>query len=150
MRTDPLAQFEAAYALLAPAEQELMDNSNYPYIYFKAFNYLEIGAEAYRKDDFFGQPKSNNKEELLVIKNACKQVLACKGLTDAAPFSEIGITGFYQLMGLFHYESVKKKSRYGFNWNEQRGILDAITFQHAVDKTELTLYNFVSSSSELD
>jgi hypothetical protein len=143
MQQDPLAQFESAYALLSPTEQELIDNSNYPYIYFKACNYLKLGPEKYRKDDFFGQPKSTNKEELLVIESGCKQVLECKGLSEVAPFSEIGITGFYQLMGLFHYESIKKKSRYGFIWNDQRGVLDAITFQHAVDKIELTLYNFV-------
>jgi hypothetical protein len=142
---DPLALFEKQYALMDKDVQTLLDETSYSYVFFKACNYLKLGPEKYRKDDFFGQPTSTNKEELQLIENGCKQVLECKGLNEATPFSEIGITGFYQLMGLFHYESIKKKSRYGFIWNQERGILDAITFQHAVDKNELTLYNFVRS-----
>lgn len=145
MSNNAIEHFEKSYEQLTPKEQELIDNCNYTYIFFKAYNYSQTGPALYRKDDYFKQPQTTDPNELAIIQQGIEQVLACKGLCSENPFMNLGVTGFSQLMTLFHYKSIQRKTTYRHFVGEQKGVLDAISFQHVVDKNELTLYNFVCS-----
>lgn len=142
MENKSLKKFESVYKSLSSNEQELINENGYTYLFSKADLFLKVGAEVYRKNDFYHQPSTNDILELEVLKDGCKQVLECRGLTDTRAFTNLDVRGFAQLMNLFHYESSQRKSKYNFELGGQKGILDAITFIHVVDGNELTLYNF--------
>ena len=44
-------------------ENNLVDSSRFPYIFTKAWLYLELGPEKYREDDAFNQPPADFDEE---------------------------------------------------------------------------------------
>ena len=143
MSNNAILLFEKSYEKLTPIEQELIDNCNYTYIFFKAYNYNQTGPALYRKEDYFKQPQTTDPKELAIIQQGIEQVLVCKGLVESNPFTNLEVGGFSQLMALFHYEAIHRKTTYRFFLNAQKGILDAITFRHVMDKSELRLYNFV-------
>jgi hypothetical protein len=45
---------------------QALDNQ-FPYLFTKAEVFLKVGPEVYRKEDFFGQPKTTDSEELEMI-----------------------------------------------------------------------------------
>jgi hypothetical protein len=124
-------------------QSKALDN-NFPYIFSKAFIYLKKGPVLYRKDDFFHQPPVTLSEiQLEILANGCHQVLEGRGLTAESPFIDLNVEGFYNLFRLFHYDSLSRKTKHTFSLGDQRGILDAITFSHAVDGNEVTYFNFI-------
>ena len=118
-----------------------LDNQ-FPYLFTKAELFLQLGADVYRKEDYFHQPRTTDPEELDVLKNGCIQLCHGKGLTVEDPFTDLDVSGFNNLMRLFHFESESRKTRHGITINGQRGALDCITFKHAMDGRTATYFNF--------
>ena len=145
MKKDHLKKFELLYESLSEEAKLKVDSeeSRFPYIYFKALNYIEIGPLKYSNEDFFHQPISTEASELALIQHGVEQLLLGKGLCKENPFTKLDVLGFSMLMGLFHFESIKRSTTYRFYLNEQKGILDEITFQHLVDGSKITLFNFI-------
>ena len=142
MQTAELKVFESSFNQLSETEKQLLLDSGYSYIFSKAYRFLEVGPDAYRQSDYFEQPSTKISEELEILKKGCRQILECRGLIDKRAFMDLDVTGFSQLMTLFHYKSVKRKTTYKFEIEGKKGILDAITFSHVVNGDELVLYNF--------
>lgn len=145
MKKDHLKKFELLYENLSEEAKLKVDSeeSRFPYIYFKALNYIEIGPLKYSNEDFFHQPTTNDPSKLAIIQDGVEQLLLGKGLCKENPFTKIDDLGFSLLMGLFHFESIKRSTTYRFYLNGQKGILHEITFQHVVDGTKITLFNFI-------
>ena len=53
-----------------------------------------------------------------------------------------GVTGFYQLMQMMHFQPTSRTTKRGIYLDEIRGTLDCISFRHAMDGRTATLYNF--------
>ena len=124
-------------------EQQLWALENqFPYMFTKAADYLNVGPEQYSKEDYFHLPKTTDPEELELIKQGCIQLCMGKGLYEDQPFTGLGVSGFYLLMGLFHFKSVSRKTKRGVFIDGQRGVLDCITFEHLMDGRCATYYNF--------
>jgi hypothetical protein len=119
-----------------------MDNS-FPYIYTKADLYLKMGTEVYRKQDFFNQPDLNlTIEELGIIENGCKQILAGKGILKEDPFIGLGIRGFRILFNLFHYNPTGHKAK-SLTIDGKKGMLDEMNLEHMMKMEEIKYYNWV-------
>ena len=122
---------------LTPELQELAIDNNYEYIKTKAKNYIEIGADRYRKGDAFQMPLCNwTEEDLVQIESGCKQLLDYKGLTIEDSFKGLTIVGFYNLMLLFHFNNVKRKTHY-----KNKPFIDEIVFKHSVSDVKIRLFN---------
>jgi hypothetical protein len=125
------------------AENEILLDNQFPYLFYKAFLYLKIGPEKYRKDDFFKQPlEGSTQEELDFLTTGCNQIIQGFGFFKNEPFTGLSVSAFYSLMRLFHFQYLNKTTKYNFNLNDQKGILDCIMFKHAIDGRTCTLYNF--------
>lgn len=125
------------------AEEERVDENRFPYIFSKAWSYLKIGPEKYRKNDAFSQPPSDfDDEDLEVLANGCRQVLQGIGLTKENPFSGLDVMGFSALFRMFHFEKSSRKTYYNYTHNSKRGVLDEITLTHVIDNTQVVYYNF--------
>jgi hypothetical protein len=112
------------------------------YLHEKARLFILLGAEKYRKMDFFSQPdESFKEEEIEIIRQGCHQILEGKGVTAENPLENIGVSGFYDLMQLFHFEPVQRKSK-PISINGSKGILDQITFEHLIEESKVTYFNF--------
>jgi len=119
-------------------EKELFQTNRYSYLFDKAYKYLKMGSEIYRKNDMLNQPDKNcSDEELELIKNGCQQVLKGKGLTAENPFSELDVVGFRLLFDLFHFEQIERVS---YNLGDGK-FVDEIKFQHLMDGSIVTYYN---------
>jgi len=145
MKNEHLTRFELLYDCLSEEAKLKVDSpdSKFPYIFFKALNYIEVGPIKYKTEDFFHQPITNDISELALIQHGVEQLILGKGLCKDNPFTKLDVLGFSLLMGIFHFESIKRSTTYRFYLNEQKGILDEITFQHVVDGTQITLFNFI-------
>ena len=116
-----------------------------PYIATKAARYLEVGPDEYRNTDAFGQPATREADELAAIQRGCEQLIECKGLHAESPLVDIGVGGFYALMGLFHFKMKDRTTAHGHVHDGQKGALDTIAFEHAVSGMTATLINFCPS-----
>jgi hypothetical protein len=145
MKKEHLTRFELLYESLSEEAKLKVDSedSRFPYIFFKALNFIEVGPLKYRTEDFFNQPITNDTSELALIQHGVEQLILGKGLCKENPFTKLDVLGFSLLMGLFHFESIKRSTTYRFYLNEQKGILDEITFQHLVEGSQITLFNFI-------
>ena len=123
-------------------EKIALDN-RFPYIYAKVDLYLKIGTDKYRKQDFFNQPDiSLNKDELLLIEVGCTQILEGKGVVKEEPFIGLGISGFRILFNLFHFDTIRHKSK-SVTIQGKKGMLDEMHLEHVIDKQEIIYYNWV-------
>ena len=126
-------------------EQELkiFETNRFGYIFAKAWLYIEIGPEKYRKIDFYQQPPSDfDTVDLAIITHGCNQVIDGIGMTKEKPFTGLDVSGFNALFKLFHFESIERKTEFKFTLNDKKGILDCITFQHLIDGSQVVYYNF--------
>jgi hypothetical protein len=58
---------------LPAEEQETIMENHFAYLFSKAYKYLKMGPEIYRKTDFFREPPEDmTKEELEVLQSACR------------------------------------------------------------------------------
>lgn len=143
MKKNKITEFESMINSLNPEEQILIDTNHYFYLYSKAFDYVHGGGpDVYRENDFFNQPITTDKEEQELLYAGCQQVLLGKGLINENPFIGIDVHGFSLLLSLFHFESINRKTFYRFVLNGEKGILDYITFQHAISGNQVSLFNY--------
>jgi len=135
-----LQELKLLLKTLSPDEKELFQTNRYAYLFDKAYKYLKMGPEMYRKNDPLNQPDKNcSEEELELIENGCQQVLKGKGLTAENPFTELDIIGFRLLFDLFHFEQIERVS---YNLGDGK-FVDEIKFQHLMDGSIVTYYNQV-------
>ena len=134
------AKIEQITEKLTDDESNLFLNNMFPYIMTKADSFLTEGSDEYRSTDAFGFPLENwTSNDLDLIKNGCAQVLNGTGFLSDKPFTDLGVRGFNLLFTMFHYRSVKRKTkRLGLG-----KMLDEITFEHAVQKNKVTYFNLV-------
>ena len=116
--------------------------NRFPYLYEKARLFELLGKDKYRKLDAFNQPDELlTDEEIEVVRRGCLQILEGKGFTADQPFENLGVSGFYALMRLFHFEKIDRMAR-PTTINGLRGIVDQITFKHVIDDFEVKYFNF--------
>ncbi len=104
------------------------------YMLTKAERLLEVGAVAYRREDFFGMPPEDwgeaRTERLL---DGCRQLLAGLGADQEAPLEGLGVEGAHDLAGTFHFlvRRVRTDVGEGFFCDEMR-LLHRVTGFDAV------------------
>lgn len=126
---------------MSEEQQDYALDNQFPYLYAKAERLILLGPEKYRQEDYFQEPRGDN-ETLELIFSGCIQICNGKGLTKENPLSELGVSGFYSLMRMFHFDSVSRRTDHSFEYNGKSGALDEITFEHRVDKRTSTIFNF--------
>lgn len=148
METSQTETLEKVIYRFSEEEEKLADLNRFAYIFVKAWLYIKLGPTEYSKDDAFNQPSSDTDEEVLeMLAKGCEQVTEGVGLTSENPFTGLNVVGFSALFGLFHFKNIKRKCKHGFILNNKRGALDCITFQHAMDESQVVYYNFCEYTS---
>jgi len=138
-----IEKLDQLFSEMSEAEQAYCMQNQFPYILSKADLYLKFGTEKYRKMDFFHEPSARaDAEDLEAIRLGCEQIMQGRGFTAEKPFLNIGVSGFYRLMELFHFDYESRETKYAFHVGEQRGALDIITFTHRMDDRKATMFNF--------
>lgn len=138
-----LKSYLALFEEMSDEDGLLAMENKFEYIYSKAYVFLQMKPELYRKKDFFGEPSEEIDEEgLKLIKLGCQQILKGIGFKAENPFVDIGPFGFYDLMSLFHFDSQSRKTIYSHVHNGKKGALDCITFKHRVNEICVVYYNF--------
>lgn len=129
-------------------EKRLMDTNCFPYLFSKAWMYLKIGPEKYRKRDAFQQPPVDyDEEDFQILAEGCKQIINGVGMTEHKPFTNLDVLGFYGLFRLFHFDDVKRKTNHDFVYEGKKGVLDCITLEHVIDGRQVVYYNFCDYSN---
>ena len=119
--------------------EEMAMVNRFPYFFSKAYMFLNMGADAYRSQDAFGEPSSDmDAEDLSVLASGCRQLMEGRGLTPEDPLRGLGIHGFYNLFRLFHFSLVRQSVIPG-----DEGMLDRMRMRHVVDGGEVVYYNLV-------
>lgn len=138
-----MERLDKIMSAMSDQESEVALNNHLPYIFTKAEMFMRMGAEKYRKGDFFKQPDADyTPEDIDILKTGCKQILDGKGFSKDKPLKGLGVFGFSGLMLLFHFEKESRVTDHSFEMEGKRGALDAITFRHLMDERRATLYNF--------
>ena len=124
-------------------EKQLMDSNRFAYIFSKAWLYLKIGPEKYRKNDAFQQPPLDyDEEDFQILATGCNLIIKGIGMTEQKPFTNLDVLGFYGLFSLFHFDDVNRKTKHNFIYEGRIGALDCITFEHIIDGSQVVYYNF--------
>ena len=143
MKKNKTLEYSKLLEKMTEEEKALIEEFRFGYIYFKAQLFLEIGPEKYRKEDAFHQPPIDfDSNDIEILKNGCKQILDGAGLIPEKAFTNLDVLGFSALFRMFHFSSISRKTKYSFLLNGKKGVLDQITFEHVVDGTRVTYYNF--------
>jgi hypothetical protein len=142
MNKDIIAMNEL-FDSFTPEQESYAIENEFPYVYSKASSFLVMGAEKYRANDFFKQPPLDfDEEDIAILQDGCRQVLAGVGMSVENPFTGLDVSGFSALMRMFHFESIGRKTKYGKLLNNEKGALDCITFKHMVDGRTCEYFNF--------
>jgi hypothetical protein len=111
------------------------------YLHYKAFAFLKVGPDEYRRHDAHRQPPENLPATRLdAIHRGCEQILQFHGLSSDRPFEGISVDGFYALLRLFHFAL---DERAALGTGVIGTVLDQMKMRHVVDGREVTLYNLV-------
>ena len=138
-----MKKIESILSLMNSDEQEYCILNQFPYIFTKAELYLKIGPDKYRKEDFFQQPPLNlDTVDMESIRYGCEQIIEGRGFNYTTPLQGLGVSGFYRLMELFHFQFESRKTKYSFKYEEEKGALDIMTFTHQMDDRKATLFHF--------
>lgn len=138
-------KMDALFAPLTQEQQEDLLDNQFAYIFVKAYKYLETDPVSYREADYFKMPLATlTAQDLAIIKSGCEQIIEGKGFSENTPLINIGVSGFYNLMHLFHFRSLERKTKHGTVIGKNRGAMDCMVFKHAMDERKAKLYNFVS------
>jgi len=138
-----MEKIEKVLSLMNSDEQEYCILNQFPYIFTKAELYLKIGSDNYRKEDFFQQPPLNlDTVDMESIRYGCEQIIEGRGFDHKTPLQGLGVSGFYRLMELFHFQFESRKTKYSFKYEEEKGALDIMTFTHQMDDRKATLFHF--------
>jgi hypothetical protein len=113
------------------------------YVLYKAFTFLKVGPDEYRKSDALHQPPAHLPADRLdQIKRGCEQILEFRGLSPNRPLEGIGVGGFYALLRLFHFACERQTAFVGTTSDT---LLDRMEMRHIADGRELMLYNLVTA-----
>ncbi len=138
-----MEKIEKVLSLMNSDDQEYCMLNQFPYIFTKAALYLKIGPDEYRKEDFFQQPPLNlDTVDMESIRYGCEQIIEGRGFNYTTPLQGLGVSGFYRLMELFHFQFESRKTKYSFKYEEEKGALDIMTFTHQMDDRKATLFHF--------
>jgi hypothetical protein len=131
-------------AMTEEMQFKALDN-RFPYLFSKAYAYLKIGPEKYRKNDYFNMPPSDlDQDELDAVESGCKQILQGIGFDVEKPFTGLQIRGFNLLLDLMHFEPIARKSQ-STKIDGKTCFLDEIKFKHLMDQSEIIYYNLVDN-----
>ena len=126
-------------------DQIIALDNKFPYLFSKANTYLKIGADKYRKEDYFKKPPLDlDNDDLEAIESGCKQIMQGIGFVKEKPFTRLHIRGFNSLLDLMHFESISRKSQ-SIKVDGKTCFLDEIKFKHFMDGSEITYYNLVTN-----
>ncbi len=118
------------------------------YIMAKVDMYLKIGPEKYRKADFFGLPDDDLDPQTLDDITSCfQQFMQGNGFDRDHPIEHIGVSSFYAAMRTLHFTCVRQGALSGA---DDGVFLDAIVFEHMVDKGRIELFNKVVYNWDFD
>ena len=124
---------------LTEEERNACEDNDFPYLFGKAYAYLKMGPEVYRKQDAFRQPSEElDEEELKAIESGCRQILEGKGISEEKPFTGLDVGGFYRLFELFHYNLSMQSAKI-----TKQGMLDRMEMCHVVKENVVVYYNLV-------
>ncbi|MSP70276.1 MAG: hypothetical protein EXR20_08390 [Bacteroidetes bacterium] len=138
-----MEKIENVLSLMNSDDQEYCILNQFPYIFTKAELYFKIGPDNYRKEDFFQQPPLNlDTVDMESIRYGCEQIIEGRGFDYKTPLQGLGVSGFYRLMELFHFQFESRKTKYSFKYEEEKGALDIMTFTHQMDDRKATLFHF--------
>ena len=138
-----MEKIEKVLSLMNSDDQKYCILNQLPYIFTKAELYLQTGPENYRREDFFEQPPLNlNTVDMDSIRYGCEQIVEGRGFNISRPLQGLGVSGFYRLMELFHFQFESRKTKYSFMYEEEEGALDIMTFTHKMDDRKATLFHF--------
>jgi len=132
-------------------EKNNAESNRFSYIFSKAWLFIKLGPDKYRKNDAFNQPPSDFDDEILeILMKGCRQVLKGFGMSKEKPFTELDVLGFSGLFKMFHFHEIKRQCKHGFILNGNKGALDCITFQHLMDGSQIVYFNFCQYPSLID
>lgn len=145
MNEKNIKKLELLYASLNEEAQHKIDalNSGFPYMFSKAFNYLDGNSESRSISKSSLAQNEFNLSESAILTIGMKQLIKGHGLTSDLPFTNLDVFGFSSLMMQFHFDSIKRNTTYRFYLNGQKGILDEITFVQIKYDFQITLFNFI-------
>jgi hypothetical protein len=114
------------------------------YLHFKAFVFLTVGPDGYRLIDAFHLPPEHLPASRLdAIRRGCEQIVRWHGVSPHQPLQDIGVSGFYALLRLFHFQTVRQEA---LATDLPGVVLDKMHMKHVVDGREITLYNKVTTT----
>jgi hypothetical protein len=125
---------------LSSNDVKILTENRFPYIFTKAFYFLQDGPERFSQNDAFGLPDDSfSKEDIKKIIIGSEQIMNGKGFRKELPLDGIGIRACHKLFELFHFKFIKQ-SAFKLNTDE---FMDEMTFEHVVDKSTIKCYNVV-------
>jgi hypothetical protein len=131
-----------ALQAMPPEYRQTAEENGYVYIYSKAYLYLQMGPDVYRRQDYFKLPAvDSDPDDLSAIESGCRQILAGDGFSAERPLKGIGISGFYRLLELFHFSMVRQSI--GGKASSGKGFVDKMLMRHVVDERLINLFNEV-------
>ena len=96
---------------MSEEDTAILTENRFPYIFTKAFYFIQDNPELYSQKDAFGLPdESYSSQDLKNITIGCKQILEGKGFRKEFPFENIGIRGCHKPFELFHFKLVNQRT----------------------------------------
>ena len=98
--------------------------------------------QVYFYDPHSPWPLNVATKDMESIRYGCEQIIEGRGFDQKTPLQGLGVSGFYRLMELFHFQFESRKTKYSFIYEEEKGALDIMTFTHQMDDRKATLFHF--------
>ena len=98
--------------------------------------------QVYFYDPHSPWPLNVATKDMESIRYGCEQIIEGRGFDHKTPLQGLGVSGFYRLMELFHFQFESRKTKYSFEYEEEKGALDIMTFTHQMDDRKATLFHF--------
>lgn len=128
-------------APIPPEDFAIAMAAELPYIQTKAAQFLAVGPDIYRKNDFFGEPEGPLDElDIALLQHGCRQLLEGRGIKAERPLTHLGVLACSALFGMFHFIKVHQVAYEGED-EGRKGLLDQLTLRHMVKGIEVTYWN---------
>jgi hypothetical protein len=138
-----LKEYFALQATFNDQMNELANQNRFDYIFSKAYLYLKMGPEIYRRKDAFQMPNIEwDKEYYPELQYGCEQLLIAKGLLKDNPIENIDTLSFKYLFSMFHYDCINIKSHV-LEVDNKVSFIDEVLFQHYIDESLITYFQWV-------
>ena len=141
-------EVERYQAERVPPPKGLKVPEGFGYVHYKAYLYLKVGPDGYRKRDALQMPPEDwSCATLQAIEHGCRQPSTWRGISADIPLEGIGIDGFYRLVNLFHFRVVHQLL---LDTDDDGFFTDEMSITHIVNGNVLTLYNRVPVQDDID